>query len=44
VSAAATSLVVNAVGAVKVKTIALLTHEEVDQAVKKTVTYRPPGQ
>ncbi len=44
VSASAGSLVANASGAVKVKTIVLLTPEEVDQAVKKTVEYRPPGQ
>jgi hypothetical protein len=28
---------------VKLKTVALLTAEEVDQAVKETVDYRPPG-
>ncbi len=44
VSASAGSLVANASGAVKVKTIVLLTPEEVDQAVKKTIDYRPPGQ
>ena len=44
VSASAASLVANASGAVKVKTVVLLTPEEVDQAVKKTVEYRPPGQ
>ena len=44
VSTSAASLIVNASGAVKVKTIVLLTPEEVDQAVKKTVDYRPPGQ
>lgn len=44
VSATAASLVANASGAVKVKTVVLLTPEEVDQAVKKTVDYRPPGQ
>jgi uncharacterized protein with GYD domain len=44
VSATAASLVANASGAVKVKTVALLTPEEVDQAVKKTVEYRQPGQ
>ena len=43
-STTAASLIVNASGAVKVKTIVLLTPEEVDQAVKKTVDYRPPGQ
>jgi len=44
VSSTAGSLVVNASGAVKVKIVVLLTPEEVDQAVKKTVEYRPPGQ
>ena len=44
VSITAASLIVNASGAVKVKTIVLLTPEEVDQAVKRTVDYRPPGQ
>ncbi|MEE9500719.1 MAG: GYD domain-containing protein [Candidatus Aminicenantaceae bacterium] len=44
VSATAGSLVANASGAVKVKTVVLLTPEEVDQAVKNTVEYRPPGQ
>jgi len=43
-STTAASLIVNASGAVKMKTIVLLTPEEVDQAVKKTVDYRPPGQ
>ena len=44
VSATAASLVANASGAVNVKTVVLLTPEEVDQAVKKTVDYRPPGK
>ena len=44
VAASAGSLVANASGTVKVNTVVLLTPEEVDQAVKKTVTYRPPGQ
>jgi uncharacterized protein with GYD domain len=44
VSATAASLAVNAIGAVKMKTVVLLTHEEVDQAVRKTVDYRPPGK
>ena len=43
VTAAAASLAVNAVGAVRLKTTALLTAEEMDQAAKKGVTYRPPG-
>jgi uncharacterized protein with GYD domain len=44
VTATAVSLVVNATGAVQLKTIVLITPEEVDTAVQKTVTYRPPGQ
>ena len=42
-SATAVSLTVAASGAVRVKTIVLITPEEVDQAVKKTVNYRAPG-
>ena len=41
---AATSLAVSASGAVRTKTTVLLTPEEIDQATKKTVNYRPPGQ
>ena len=44
VTATAVSLAVNATGAVQFKTIVLITPEEVDAAVQKTVTYRPPGQ
>ena len=43
-SATALSLVVNATGAVNVKTVVLLTPEEVDQAVNLSVEYRAPGQ
>lgn len=43
VSSCAAALIANASGATKVKTVALLTPEEIDQAVKKTVDYRPPG-
>ncbi|MBI4634855.1 MAG: GYD domain-containing protein [Candidatus Rokubacteria bacterium] len=42
-SAAAVSLAVSASGAVHAKTTVLLTPEEMDQATKKTVDYRPPG-
>jgi uncharacterized protein with GYD domain len=38
------ALVVNASGAVHVKTVVLLIPEEVDQAAKKKTSYRPPGQ
>jgi len=44
VSAASFALVVNVAGTAKVKTTVLMTPEEVDQAVKKSVDYRPPGQ
>jgi uncharacterized protein with GYD domain len=44
VSATAASLIVNASGAAKVKITVLLTPEEVDQATKTSVDYRPPGQ
>ena len=44
VTATALSLAVNATGAVQFKTIVLITPEEEDAAVRKTVTYRPPGQ
>ena len=44
VDATAVSLIVNATGAVKARTTVLITPEEVDQATKKTVNYRPPGQ
>jgi len=37
-------LTVGASGAVAVETVVLLTPEEVDAAVKKTIKYRPPGK
>jgi uncharacterized protein with GYD domain len=43
VSMAAASLVSSASGAATVKTTVLLTPEELDEAVKKTPSYRPPG-
>jgi uncharacterized protein with GYD domain len=42
-SIAATSIAVNASGAVHSKTIVLLTPEEMDAASKKGVKYSPPG-
>ncbi len=42
-TAAALALSINATGAVKVKTSVLLTPEEIDQATKKSVSYRAPG-
>jgi len=44
INAAAVSMVVNASGAVNVKTTVLLTPEEVDKAVKMGVPYRAPGK
>ena len=41
---AAISLTAAASGAVTSKTTVLLTPEEVDEAVKKVPSYRPPGQ
>ena len=43
ISAAAVSLAVSASGAVHAKITVLLTPEEMDQATKKSVSYRPPG-
>jgi uncharacterized protein with GYD domain len=42
-SAAAVALTVNASGPVTVKTVVLLTPEEVDDAAKRSVDYKPPG-
>ncbi len=42
-SAAAVGLHVSAAGAVAWSTTVLLTPEEIDEAVKKSVNYRPPG-
>jgi uncharacterized protein with GYD domain len=44
ISMAAVALTVSASGVVAVKTTVLITPEQVDQAAKKTPTYRPPGQ
>ena len=44
VSALAFSLAVNASGGINAKTIVLVTPEEVDDATKKAVDFRPPGQ
>ena len=38
------SLLVAASGAIAIKTTVLITPEEVDEAVKKSPSYRPPGQ
>ena len=42
-SAAAVALTVNAAGGAAVRTVVLLTAEEVDAAAKRSVDYRPPG-
>lgn len=42
-SAVAVSLIVNASGAVTLSTTPLLTPEEIDQACKRSIDYRPPG-
>jgi len=44
VSATAASLAANAAGTAQITTTVLITPEEIDQAVKKSVDYRPPGQ
>ena len=41
---AAASMAINASGAIRLKTVVLLTPEEIDEAVKKGTTYRAPGQ
>ena len=43
VAATAVSLTVNASGMVALQTVELLTPEQVDEANKKSVVYRPPG-
>jgi uncharacterized protein with GYD domain len=43
VDAAAISLAVGASGAASIKTVVLLTPEEIDEATKRSVDYRPPG-
>ena len=42
-SAAAVALTVNAAGGAAVRTVVLLTADEVDAAAKRSVDYRPPG-
>jgi uncharacterized protein with GYD domain len=44
VSASTFSLLVSAAGGATVATTVLITPEEVDQATKKTLDYRPPGE
>jgi uncharacterized protein with GYD domain len=40
---ASASLAINASGAVRTKTVVLLTPEEIDQASKRSTTYKAPG-
>jgi len=43
ITAAAISLAINSSGAVTTKIVVLLTPEEMDEASKISVAYRPPG-
>ena len=43
VSAASLAMTVTAAGGAEVKTVVLLTPEEIDQAVGKSVEYKPPS-
>ena len=43
VSVAAACLAIGATGAVTTSTTVLLTPEDIDSAVQKSVDYRPPG-
>jgi uncharacterized protein with GYD domain len=42
-AAAAVALTVNAAGGATANTVVLLTPEQVDEAAKRSVDYRPPG-
>jgi hypothetical protein len=44
VSAAALGIATSATGLVRTRTTALMTPEEVDRALEKTVNYRAPGR
>jgi uncharacterized protein with GYD domain len=44
VTSAALALTIAASGTVTLRTTTLLTPEDIDQAVKKSPSYRPPGQ
>jgi len=44
ITAAALAIAISAAGLVKTQVTPLLTVEEVDAALKKSVTYRPPGR
>lgn len=42
-AAAAVALTINSTGAVSVRTTKLLTPEQIDEAIGRTVNYQPPG-
>jgi len=42
-SAAAAALTVSATGTSRVRTVVLITPEEIDQAAQRSVDFRPPG-
>jgi uncharacterized protein with GYD domain len=44
ITATAVALAINQTGAVSVKTVVLISPEDIDQASKKTINYRPPGR
>jgi uncharacterized protein with GYD domain len=44
VSAAAAAMTIGSTGAMKSRTVVLLTPEEIDSAVKKPTSYTPPGR
>jgi uncharacterized protein with GYD domain len=44
VTAAAVALAVNQTGAAGVRTVVLISPEDMDKAAKKSVEYRPPGR
>ena len=44
ITAAALGIAISAAGLARTRTTALLTVDEVDQALAKTVNYRPPGR
>lgn len=43
-TAIAMTLTVNAAGGAAIKTTVLISPEEADEAIKKSINYRPPGQ
>jgi uncharacterized protein with GYD domain len=43
-AAAAAALTISGSGAIRAKTVVLITAEELDRASKLSVTYRPPGR